>query len=277
MKSKLIIFVFLFLFPSISSFEGEVNYSDQTTWGGICVTGDSQSPIDIPAKKDCTKDNSYAKIVKVNYSKISGENVEFANEYTYRIKTKNNGGITVKINDVEYIYELNNIHFHLNSEHTFNGKSYEMEMHLVHELSDESESKDPNDKNEYLVIAIVYTVSGTKDDDFIDKVNFDTQDDVNNLDLKQFVSDSKSFYYYHGSLTTPHCDESVNWIVMDNIYTMSTSQFEDFQNFIQQEYPDGNNREVKPLNGRKVYYVKGSSSKCVDLSFLSVLLLFIIL
>lgn len=216
----------------------------------------------------------------MNYTKISGKEVEFANQYTYRIDASNNGEVTVKINDVEYKYKLNNVHFHLNSEHTFNGDDYEdkMEMHLVHELSEESKDKDPDNKNQYLVIAIVYNYDDTKDDDeFIGKVNFETHN-VNGFDLSHYVSDSKNFYYYQGSLTTPHCDESVNWIVMDQNYTMSESQYESFKDFIEENYPEGNNRNVQPLNERTVYYIdQGGSSKYVGLSFLSILLFFAIL
>ena len=37
------------------------------------------------------------------------------------------------------------------------------------------------------------------DDEFIKKINFKTQDYITNVDLRQFVSPYKNFYYYHGS------------------------------------------------------------------------------
>ncbi len=33
-------------------------------------------------------------------------------------------------------YKFNNMHFHAPSEHTFNGKHYDLELHLVHEIID---------------------------------------------------------------------------------------------------------------------------------------------
>lgn len=220
--------------------------------------GKYQSPIDIPSKQVCSKDRRTIQILDVNYSPISGKKVQFAHEYTFMIDTSVNGGLKVRINGVEYTYELNNVHFHLNSEHTFDGKSYEMEMHLVHKLSEQSQDKDPFKENQFLVVGVVYTVNGNVDDEFIKKINFKTQDYITDVDLRQFVSPYKNFYYYHGSLTTPHCDESVNWVVMNQLYTMSEEQFKDFKNYISQEYPHGNNREIQPLNGRTVYYIENN-------------------
>ena len=40
MKSN---YLLLLLLPCILSFEGDVDYADQTTWEGVCTTGQSQS------------------------------------------------------------------------------------------------------------------------------------------------------------------------------------------------------------------------------------------
>ena len=262
MKSN---YLLLLLLPCILSFEGDVDYADQTTWEGVCTIGQSQSPINIPKKADYKEVDDIATIDSVSYNAISGKKIEFAHEYTYRIDaTDSDSSITLFINGTEFKYNLDNIHFHLNSEHTIDGTNYNMEMHLVHTLDDSSKKNDPDDKNAYMVIAVIYNKDDDgDDDDFIDKCNFDTQSSVSGLSLDQFVSDKKSYYYYHGGLTTPHCDESVNWIVMDTINKMSKDQFAQFASYIKTEYPSGNNRAVQALNGRTVYYV----SNCNYVSF----------
>lgn len=267
--------ILLFLLPCILSFEGTVDYADQTTWEGICTSGKSQSPINIPKKEDCKEEDDIATIDQVSYNAISGKSVEFAHEYTFRIDaTASKSSITVFINGAEYKYNLDNIHFHLNSEHTINGKSYDMEMHLVHTLDESSKKNDPKNKNAYMVIGVIYNKDeNAEDDEFIEKCNFDTQAAVSGLSLEQFVSKDKSYYYYHGGLTTPHCDESVNWIVMDTIYKMSKDQFAIFASYIKTHYPNGNNRAVQAVNGRTVYYV---SSNYVSFSiFAALIMLFV--
>ena len=63
-----------------------------------------------------------------------------------------------------------------------------------------------------------------------------------------------SFYYYKGSLTTPPCTETVNWIVMREIQYMSKSQLVNFHNLWASLTPANvTNRNVQPLNGRPVY------------------------
>ena len=54
-------------------------------------------------------------------------------------------------------------------------------------------------------------------------------------------------YRYEGSLTTPPCSESVQWIVLTMPIEMSEAQISAFKAIIHD-----NNRPVQPLNGRKL-------------------------
>ena len=52
---------------------------------------------------------------------------------------------------------------------------------------------------------------------------------------------------YHGSLTTPPCNEGVQWIVLRDPITMSAQQVEQFVSVI-----GHNARPIQPLHGRQI-------------------------
>lgn len=56
------------------------------------------------------------------------------------------------------------------------------------------------------------------------------------------------FMFYNGSLTTPNCDEIVNWIVLSEIQSCSAKQLSNMVDKI-----GGNYRNSKPVNGRVIY------------------------
>jgi carbonic anhydrase len=69
-----------------------------------------------------------------------------------------------------------------------------------------------------------------------------------------------NYYNYAGSLTTPGCNEGINWFLMANPMYLSTAQVLDFTSVLAQEQNGAvgmsrgaDNRLVQPLNGRSVY------------------------
>jgi carbonic anhydrase len=44
------------------------------------------------------------------------------------------------------------------------------------------------------------------------------------IDLLDMDNNGPAYYYYKGSLTTPGCNEVVNWIVMENTIAISEYQ-----------------------------------------------------
>ena len=111
------------------------------------------------------------------------------------------------------------LHFHAPSEHTFNGKHYDLELHIVNANTD---------KSQLSVIGILFDVEdgGNSTNWFIDQVlqngtnlNSPSKFTAATLDVKRYVDsiDKKKLYHYNGSLTTPGCAEIVEWIVLDNL------------------------------------------------------------
>ncbi len=230
-----------------------LDYSDQNNWEEqYCNAGlKMQSPINIETSK-LEKDNTKFSFESIDYSTITSTTVSKQHEYSLSTPELDNGNIKVKINGTDFTYKLKNIHFHLKSEHTIDGKLYDIEMHVVHE------NTNLNDKeNLHMVIGYIFKAEGNTDNEFLKSIGFNNKEPASNVEVQNIVK-KENVYYYKGGLTTPNCAEDVNWVVVQDIKTMSTSQLSTFKEYITSEFPgyeNGNNREVQPLYDRKVYKV----------------------
>ena len=68
------------------------------------------------------------------------------------------------------------------------------------------------------------------------------------ISLDDFYPESKDYYNFEGSLTTPPCTEGVNWIVFKSQETVSKEQVEKFSQTLGFE----NNRPIQDANSRKI-------------------------
>lgn len=152
------------------------------------------------------------------------------------------------------------LHFHAPSEHTFNGKHFDLEMHIVNANSD---------KSQLSVIGILFDVEhgGNQSNWFIEDVlqnatnlNSPNKFNASTLDVKKYVDsiEKKNMYHYDGSLTTPGCAEIVEWIVLDSLQNISPQQLATFTKKWADDYSYargyGNARVTQPLHGRTIYY-----------------------
>ena len=227
-----------------------LDYKAQTTWEGDCQLDSIHAQINID-ENEVVEDNSKFSFESINYETIESTSVTYQNEFSISTPTLNNGNITVKINGTTFTYKLLNIHFHLNSEHTINGKNYDMEMHIVHENTNKEDKN-----NLHMVIAYIFEIDDDDEENsFINSIGFNTGEEVKNVNVKDIVK-NEDVYYYKGSLTTPPCTEDVNWVVIEDIKKMSQEQFDKFKEYVKKlnnNYSNGNNRKTFELNGRKVY------------------------
>ncbi|KAL2608557.1 hypothetical protein R1flu_027130 [Riccia fluitans] len=239
-------------------------------WGGICLTGTRQSPIDI-VKSDIVAENSLEPLktqyvpddasITRNPTNLQLEvqadpKIPFGTLTLQKDQLLDNSGQRLDgvVFDPNTTYTLGKFHFHAPSEHTINGQSFPLEMHLVHS----------NTAGTKTVIGILFK-EGAENEFLAEFWNFLpnlTTTPNTTIDLSKLPLGS-SYARYEGSLTTPNCSETVHWIVLLNDkITMSTAQIAAYKKY----FPNANNRPIQPLNGRKVVMYGTFPSNFVDSS-----------
>lgn len=146
-------------------------------------------------------------------------------------------------------YTADQLHFHSPTEHTFKGKFYDVEMHIVHSLESGAPKEYPHNK---AVIGIAFDSSTDKHNKFFDEFQLEKECELN---LQKLIdSMPKGVYHYQGSLTTPPCTEVVNWFVYKTPLPMSKKQVKDLAHIWEDEMEGcHDNRDIQPLNGRTIY------------------------
>lgn len=233
------------LISVISACEGESRWSKvgethPEEWAkieksGTCE-GQMQSPVNI-VEEDAIYDNDLASF-EIHYSPT-------------RIHSLSNNGHTLQFNfeEGDYLelggvrYDLVQIHFHQQSEHSINGKFFPLEIHLVH--------RDVN--NNFAVIAIMVDEGETSEaiaylETFLPVKEGETVDVNEVYDLRGKFLLPRDYYYYEGSLTTPPCTEGVKWFVFKNPLSINSQELGLFRELL----PVANYRGIQDLNSRKV-------------------------
>ncbi|MCF6155647.1 MAG: carbonic anhydrase family protein [Candidatus Brocadia sp.] len=208
-------------------------------WGELkreyckCKTGDMQSPIGISITE-----------------KAKMENIIF-HYYPTPLKIINNGhtiqvnygkGSSISIGHKRF--ELIQFHFHTPSEHIIHGKHYDMEAHLVHK----------GEHGEIAVVAVL--IEAGKENAFIKTLWSNFPKDVGK---EHIVSDIRicasqllpknatGYYNYTGSLTTPPCNEIVNWFILKTPIEVSKAGVGKFSSIFKYDA-----RPIQPVHGRVV-------------------------
>lgn len=207
----------------------------------ICQTGKNQSPINL----DSSKATAEAKEVKWNFRPASqslrqvGPIIEIIPTNT---KLKLADSSQVKIGNTTYKWTKTQLH--MPSEHTLDGKKMDMEMQWFF-----------TDNKNNISILSVFVKKGSENpaaQGFIQKVSKLTPQKTQKVDaplsiLGLFPMQKQSSLQYTGSLTTPPCSESVQWVVYDEPITFSKKQL----NTLRKEI-DQTNRPIQNLNDRKI-------------------------
>jgi len=145
-------------------------------------------------------------------------------------------------------YKFLQFHWHTPSEHELNGRKFPMEMHLVHRV---------NGTGPILVVGVF--IKAGKENSELAKIFSNLPDEtderraVARFNLTKLLPNGLESYRYDGSLTTPDpttgvFQEGVSWVVLAEPVEMSQRQIDAFR----QLFPEGNSREVQPLNGRTI-------------------------
>ena len=146
-------------------------------------------------------------------------------------------------------YDLLQFHFHSPSEHTIDGEAAAMELHLVH--------ADRNSGS--LAVVGVLLIEGDSANEAYASTLEAMPADVGEpeavaepIDLNALLPETRGYYTYQGSLTTPPCSEIVRWLLLDTPVALSREQIESYTALY-----DGNARPVQPLGARDLLHSKG--------------------
>jgi carbonic anhydrase len=160
--------------------------------------------------------------------------------HTFRIQAPSMGSIDVPVGSEVTRYWLSEVHFHRPSEHKFRLSQtdrdirYAMEMHLVHR------APIATGKFEQSSVAVVGVwidcKPGYPDQPEFAKVwkNLPVESNptfVDGLNVDHLLPDlqSRSFYHYIGSLTTPPYTQDLLWYVLKAPVKLSPAQFEEYR------------------------------------------------
>lgn len=212
-------------------------------WGRLaegyahCSEGFEQSPVDI--------DTGAATRTAGELSFRHGrEQVHSINTGMFVKVNYHEGQSRLRLGDREYT--LVEIHAHTPGEHTIDGRSLPMEMHLVHQ----------NPSGELAVAAALFETGRANPavQQFIDAAPLREGDESYPdpaPDLSGLLPSRTSHYSYPGSLTTPPCTEGVRWLVLADVQEAAREQIDQISALTGSR---ANNRPVQPLEGRTVTF-----------------------
>jgi carbonic anhydrase len=213
-------------------------------WGTLagdatCSTGKQQSPITLRAGMATPQDLPNL-VFAYKPSSLSVTNNGHTEQMTYE------AGSTLGRVGTKDRWTLTQFHFHDPSEHTVDGTSYPLEMHLVH--------LDAAGKpavvvavfiqagKENVALAPAFQSLPAKEGDTVARPG-------ETIDAAALLPADRTFFTYAGSLTTPPCTEGITWYVLKVPIEMSRAQIAAFTKL---EHLRHNNRPIQSLGGRVV-------------------------
>lgn len=219
-------------------------------WGKIkkewatCNDGKMQSPIDMSSHRV----RVVPKLGKLKRH-YKPHNATIKNRgHDIEVKWKEDAG-SININGTEFF--LHQCHWHAPSEHTINGRRYDLELHMVHE------SAKVNGKSKIAVIGLMYKIG--RPDRVLSKlskyiktmVDNEVERSIGVFDPSEIKLGGKKYYRYIGSLTVPPCTEGVIWTINKKIRSVSRGQLELLREAVH-DHAEKNARPVQLLNRREI-------------------------
>ncbi|KAF0719491.1 Aste57867_991 [Aphanomyces stellatus] len=166
------------------------------------------------------------------------------------IKTFWAGGSEVALHGC--VYSSVNFHHHAPSEHTIDGRHFDLELHFVHS----------NDAGHLAAVGVFFDVDDDDDapNPFLDQFvpGFGLLKNVHDNFTLPLVSaqgigfETSNVFRYEGSLTTPPYTEGVAWSVLTEVQSISSEQLEAFKHVID----EANSRPTQCTNGRDIALVQ---------------------
>ncbi|XP_062195919.1 alpha carbonic anhydrase 7-like [Phragmites australis] len=225
-------------------------------WGAIkaewanCSRGRMQSPIDLSHER--------VKLVRslgyLNHAYRAAEASIVNRGHDIMVRFEGDAGSLV-INGTAYF--LRQLHWHSPTEHTVNGRRYDMELHMVHESAEMKAA----------VIGILYEIG--RHDAFLHQLEpflkriadkRDREERVGVVDPHGVRGWASVYYRYMGSLTVPPCTEGVVWTIVKRVRTVSEYQLELLREAVHDDM-EKNSRPLQEVNNRDIGIFRPSPHK----------------
>ena len=260
MSTKVILTLTL-LISTIFTATGDYNYVEQDLWKDVdgaaaCGNGQRQSPINI-----VTAEAAGFTCVEKGITIVFKEENTSAKVADYDSAFKTSGDMATLYlrngDEPEKKYNLLQFHVHAPSEHQINGENFDAEVHFVF-LLDSAES---GTTDTLAVVGVMLKSIEGESSKFLEEWNYSSNAGGSvNMNLLSIAEDLENkldtYYHYMGSLTTPACNEIVNWFVMEKPVFMSPEQKKKLDSYYKDDInfadENGNNRDIQKLNGRTV-------------------------
>lgn len=218
------------------------DYRHHDQWGDLevnrlCKTGQTQSPLNI---HKVTRPKTQHFELQGNYQP-QDFNIK-NNGHTIVFDAKDTNQSTLIINGTTY--KLLQFHYHIPSEHTVMNAHYPLELHFVHQ----------NEENGLAVVGVLVD-RGEHNAEFAKILTNLPSLGASDSTLERFnvqmLMPQGATYAYEGSLTTPPCDEKVQWLLKATPIYASYDQLATLSALY-----DGNNRPVQRQGERVIWLVE---------------------
>ena len=263
-------FVGVFIIASVLAVQSRHNkhrqfqYSAQDKWPGACTSGQKQSPINVITKDvKCNKNLTALKLSDEYFTHISGTFANNGHSVVFTPHSSVNAVMTTPVGQ----YKLLSLHMHwgpaghsTGSEHLVDNKASDIELHFVH-VKLHAQDKDASDY--HAVMSVRGRIQDMPSETFakldVTKVKtYHSKISVSDIHLSSLLPSNLDYYYYQGSLTTPSCDQNVQWFLLKKTIGVAAAYVGLLDTVCSRHgKPVGNNcRKTQPLNGRIVTQVK---------------------
>ena len=214
------------------------NYDAPQNWGSLkpeyekCGTGTVQSPINVQV--NYTHDHRHAPVIAQNLSVLQYS----PTSHNFKLKCATRFGECSQVKYRGKTYTMDSVHFHSPSENHLNGRSYPLEMHMVHKSG----------KN-LAVVAVLFEVGRTENKELQHMLDAAHGQHYSVVDLSSLAkASSAETCTFDGSLTTPPCSEGVQWIMSLSVQRATVKQIGEYREMTGEV---ANNRPLQKLNSRR--------------------------
>ncbi|KAK3179691.1 hypothetical protein Dsin_033061 [Dipteronia sinensis] len=201
---------------SLLGTKGPGRWGDLKEEWGACKSGSLQSPIDMSSFRV----EIFEKSGEIKRSYTPSNAIVKNRGHDISVLWLNNSAGTIKINGTDYFLQQG--HWHSPSEHTINGRRFDLELHMLIEnvmpIADKLEERN-----------------------------------IGVIDPEDIKMGGRKYYRYMGSLTVPPCTEGVIWTINKRMRTVSLDQVRALRIAVQ-DYAEVNARPLQPLNHRGVQF-----------------------